>query len=377
MAKVKESIFTIILTNYNNFRFINEALDSIIEQDYQNIELIVTDDSSDYFDSKYIEKYVKKNQKGNIKKLDIIINNENIGTVKTLNKAIKKASGDYILFFASDDKLGSPTIVSKYVSVFKKRHENILTSQWINCDSDLKPISKFVNSIESLKFNHRNIKKQLFRLCQSNIYGSGSTCYRSSLFKKFNYLDEKYKLLEDWPFWIRLLFNNEKIYYCNFDGLFHRTGGISENVNGTSNTIKKFYQEILETFYFEIIPNINQFSTLKQLKIINSYNHSIEVYSKFINVEKYRKLIKKILKKNKKLKLYWYIDKFNPHILRKIKLLFKYNVIVPVTVIIWIALCILLGNLLITNKNIYFLSIIILYFIIYSFVNFIYNLIKH
>ena len=59
----KTKLITIILTNYNNEEYIYKAIDSILEQDYGNIELIITDDCSKKFDKDKINNYIDKNKK--------------------------------------------------------------------------------------------------------------------------------------------------------------------------------------------------------------------------------------------------------------------------------------------------------------------------
>ena len=120
MARKINKLFTIILTNYNNTKYIYTALDSIFCQDYNNIELIITDDGSNDFDKDKIEKYILKNKSKNIKRINFIFNSKNIGTVKTLNKALKKSQGNYIIFFASDDKLANSKVISNFVYQFDK-----------------------------------------------------------------------------------------------------------------------------------------------------------------------------------------------------------------------------------------------------------------
>ena len=58
LAEIKKTQYTVILTNYNGEEYIYNALDSIFIQDYPNIQLIITDDSSTNFDQSSLEKYI-------------------------------------------------------------------------------------------------------------------------------------------------------------------------------------------------------------------------------------------------------------------------------------------------------------------------------
>lgn len=374
MAKIDK--YTVIITNYNNDEYILSAIESILEQNYQNIQLIITDDCSKKFDKKLISNYINKNKKRNIKEIEFIINSKNLGTVKTLNKALKKATGEYILFFAADDKLGDKTVLSKFANEFNRSGKNVITTQWKKCDENLKPLSNILNPYEAKKYNIKNIKYQLYRLCRSNIYGSGATSYKKEVFEKYGYLDEGYKYLEDWPLWIRLLSKNEKIYFSNFTGLLHRSGGISGENNTVTPVKKKFCQELLDNFYKEIIPQLNRFSNSKKIKILKSYQFHINNYSFAVPPEKYNNQLKEILRKNKYLKLLWYINKIVPNLNEKIIILFKYNKIVPITVIIHLLTNFIIVNYWKLTNNRVLLTYLISYFIIYSLVNFTYNIYK-
>lgn len=358
---------SIILTNYNNEEYIYKAIDSILEQDYGNIELIITDDCSKKFDKDKINNYIDKNKKNNIVNVDFIINDKNLGTVKTLNKALKKAKGDYILFFASDDKLANKHVLSNFSKVFKSKKYNIITSNWILCDSNLKPIKKYKSTLYLKIYNFINVKKLFARMCCSNIFGSGATCYRKEVFEKYGYINEEYKLLEDWPFWLSLLKNKERIYYANFDGLLHRTGGISES-SLVTETKKQFFQEMLQTFNLEIIPNLSNFGLLSRFKIIRSYYLHIKYHEKYIDVCKEYETFNNLFD-NKLIKILWMIDKVNPKILEKIKILSRFNKIVPMTFIITLILIIIIINTIIINKYFLIFLITLIYLIIYYFLS--------
>lgn len=359
-----KKLFTIILTNYNNEKYIYEAIDSILEQSYDNIELIITDDCSKNFNKCLIEKYILNNKKNNLK-VKFLVNNHNIGTVKTLNKALKMAQGEYVLFFASDDKLADKNIIYEYAKKLKKN--NIVTSQWIICDNNLKLKKRYVKAFKNLILNFFP-KKRLYNMCLSNQFGSGATAYKLSALKNFNYLDNNYLYLEDWPLWLRMLSNGEKIIFINKMGLYHRSGGISTD-ESNSYFYKKFCNEMILTFKNEVLKIYENFNVLEKYKILRSYKFHLENYKNIVNNEMDWNLYLSKMNERKILMYFYYIDQLTPKILNKINILFKYNKIVPITFIINLMLS-LLFNYFFNEKLIRTLFEFILgYIIIYYFLS--------
>ena len=90
---------SVVIANYNNAKYINDCINSLISQSYKNIEIIFFDDNS------------KDNSVETIKKFDnikVIENNSqtNFGSFNQMNafrKAIEASNGDIIFFLDSDD----------------------------------------------------------------------------------------------------------------------------------------------------------------------------------------------------------------------------------------------------------------------------------
>ena len=218
--------------------------------------------------------------------------------------------------------------------------------------------------MEAGYFNIARVKHQFFRLCKSNIYGAGATSYRTTLFQKYGIFDEKYRLLEDWPFWLRISWNKEKIFYENFEGLYHRGGGISESQK-LSNTKKIFYEEILITYRQEILPRLDSFSNFQKISILKSYNNQIESLNNQLDLKKDYALLKENID-SYHLKLLWRLDKLNPHIFQKIMVLRNWNKQVFLTIVLSILFSFLYVNMNWTNENNIILSMCLLsYLIIY------------
>ncbi len=357
--------FTIVLTNYNAEQYIEQAITSIVNQTYDKIELIITDDASKNFSKNKLEKRIKNIKNSNIVDLKFIINKNNIGTVKTLNKTLKEITGEYVLFFASDDILADKNTIKNYVDLFDNNDNyNIITSNWILCDENLKIEKNFKSKNYLKKFNNKSVKRIFSSLCETNLFGAGSTCYKKKIFEKYSF-DETYKYLEDWPLWLKLTRNGERIYYADFDGLLHRCGGISYNKN-VSEVKKEFFKEVLYLYRNYILKNIDDLDNNSRVKIINSYLYSAKYYSKFFDVQKDYKVITNYINNDKKFKFSMYIYSIRPLFIIKYEELIKLNPSVPITFIINIIVDFLLVNIFkINNKYYLFLLVILLYIIIY------------
>lgn len=89
-------LVSVIMPVYNSAKYLNEAIDSILNQTYENIELIVIDDGSSDNSVDLIKKY-------NSSKIRFFQNEKNIGVSATRNKAIDLSNGKYIALMDSDD----------------------------------------------------------------------------------------------------------------------------------------------------------------------------------------------------------------------------------------------------------------------------------
>ena len=94
-----QPLVSIVACCYNHEKYIEETLDSIISQTYGNIEIIIIDDFSTDQSVKKINMWIEENKC----KCLFIKNTENLGVVKTLNKALKKCNGKYFSLIACDD----------------------------------------------------------------------------------------------------------------------------------------------------------------------------------------------------------------------------------------------------------------------------------
>ena len=118
---VNNSLVSVILPTYNRSEYLGRAIESVLNQNYNNFELIIIDDSSTDKTSEVILKYKDS-------RIRVVKNQENIGFVKSLNKGIKQANGKYIARLDDDDFWTSPDKLEKQVAFLENNPDYVLVS---------------------------------------------------------------------------------------------------------------------------------------------------------------------------------------------------------------------------------------------------------
>lgn len=95
---MNKPLISVALTTYNGEKYLSEQLESIINQDYKNFEIIISDDNSKDKTIEIINDY--KNKYSNI---IVNFNSENLGFKKNFEKAISLCNGEFIAFSDQDD----------------------------------------------------------------------------------------------------------------------------------------------------------------------------------------------------------------------------------------------------------------------------------
>lgn len=89
---------SVIMPNYNSEKFLAQTIESVLNQTYSNLELVIVDDCSTDTSLDIIKAYQEKDER-----VRLYINEENKGCAYTRNVALREAKGDWIAFLDSDD----------------------------------------------------------------------------------------------------------------------------------------------------------------------------------------------------------------------------------------------------------------------------------
>src|SRR5436853_5775843 len=93
-------LVSVLMTAYNREQFIGEAIESVLSSTYKNFELIIVDDCSGDSTVSIAKDYGRKDSR-----IKVYVNEKNLGDYQNRNKAATYASGKYLKYADSDDKL--------------------------------------------------------------------------------------------------------------------------------------------------------------------------------------------------------------------------------------------------------------------------------
>lgn len=167
--KKANDLISIIVACYNGSKYINKCLESIINQTYQNIEIIVVDDGSKDNSKSLINKYAKENNK--IK----YFYKSNGGLSSARNYGITKATGKFITFIDIDDYIDKEYIFKLYNSIIEN-----------NSDISICEIKRIYKDHESINHINSNI-------IDSCMYPAAwNKMYKIELFDNISFPEEKW-----------------------------------------------------------------------------------------------------------------------------------------------------------------------------------------
>jgi glycosyltransferase involved in cell wall biosynthesis len=156
--KYDKPLVSIGMPVYNGERFIRQALDSLLVQDYENFELIISDNASTDRTADICQEYIAKD-----KRIRYYRNEANLGAVKNFNRVFELSSGKYFMF-AGDHDLWHPTFISRCSSILEKEPDVVLAySRTQLIDAKGNPLEIMTDKIDTRGLSAINRYKYVIR----------------------------------------------------------------------------------------------------------------------------------------------------------------------------------------------------------------------
>ena len=211
-----EKKLSIIVPVYNAEKFIQKCVDSIVNQTYQNIELIISDDCSTDNTVELCQYWVEENQERFVR-AQIITSDLNTGVSANGNRGRDACQGEWIKGIAGDDLL-TPNCIADCVE-YVQQHPNIiyLFGKIEAFGANEEKNKYFSEHVFDYSFFNLDIEGQLERLVFEQNCVPASTCFynRQKAIELGIRNDERIPLLEDWPKWIMILGKRVKLEFMD------------------------------------------------------------------------------------------------------------------------------------------------------------------
>lgn len=192
---------TVVIPTYNCLNYLPKAIESVLKQDYENIELIVVNDNSDDGTAEYLERLVSRDTR------IIVITTKGVGVSSARNLGIKKASGEYIAFLDSDDSWHDGKLQAQ-LSMHQLNPE--LGMSFTNYDHLTESNQKLVdcfsywNQFQDCDEQAKILDDPLNIIFSNNLIGTSTVMIKNSVFKKTGLFDTELKYAEDWQLWLKV-----------------------------------------------------------------------------------------------------------------------------------------------------------------------------
>lgn len=253
-------VVSVIVPCYNQAQYLDECLQSILDQTFDNWECIIVNDGSPDNTDEIVKKWLNKDSRFNY------IKKENGGLSSARNTGIEIAKGEWILPLDSDDKIGN-----KYFELAQNEFHKDYSV--IYCQAEFFGAE---NSLWNLKdYSYQKLLTGNMIFC--------SAFYKKDVWKKSGGYDTNLIYgREDWEFWINILDKKSKVLKLNYLGFYYRRKNNSMDVEINKNLDKRIYSEnyiykkhLNKYLIYNQNPIDNYKITFNKLNEMNSNNNKI------------------------------------------------------------------------------------------------------
>ncbi len=153
-----KDLVTVVIPVYNHEKYILPAIESVLSQDYSNVELIVVNDGSTDGTDRVIKDFLSK--KGDVFKY---ISKDNEGVGKTMSLGLKNATGEYFCELCSDDLLTDSSIKKRWDFINKRDDIDVVFGNLVSIDADGTRLAKIERDKESYNSKDHSFKNFMER----------------------------------------------------------------------------------------------------------------------------------------------------------------------------------------------------------------------
>ena len=202
-------LVSVFVVTYNSEPYIIETLESVKNQTYDKIELIVSDDCSTDGTVDLVKQWIENNP-NRFLRTEVVTIDENKGIPANYNRAVNACQGEWLKMLDGDDLLLPTCIEDNIKFIQDNKNAEVVFSDCIKFKTSGEIIGRVFDE-RFIRFFEMDAESQLKELLASNILPSQTCFIKAQILKDYPY-EERYYFLEDAPKWIQLTSNGIKIF---------------------------------------------------------------------------------------------------------------------------------------------------------------------
>ncbi len=189
--------FSVVIPVYNAGKLALNMIDSVLSQNFSDFEIIAVDDCSKDGTDKLLKEYLGKDER-----LNIVFKEENSGPALTRNEGLKRAKGEYVLFFDCDDDIDSNLLATLDDAINKNASDLIIYGHL----EEYYKGNEVINSVRIAKEaivlqNAKDLRKEFLPLERKTMLGyPWNKAYKRSIIAENNISFENVNMIEDFLF---------------------------------------------------------------------------------------------------------------------------------------------------------------------------------
>lgn len=228
----QQPLVSVVIATYNMGQYLPQAIDSILAQQWENLEVVVVDDGSEDDTPQVMERY-QNNGRINY------IRNENQGQPKAKNCGVNAAKGEFIAFCDADD-LWEPNKLTVQMPLFSNPNVGVVYSEVSNIDENNQRYQQ-----PPAYTRYRGIVTE--QLLYKNFVPFGTAIIRRACVEQCGAFDEQFRMGIDWDLWLRYSLHWQFDYTPERTYVYREwSGQMSNNYRGRYDhafrILKKFEQ---------------------------------------------------------------------------------------------------------------------------------------
>lgn len=246
-------LVSVVVITYNSSDMIVETLDSVKEQTYRNIELIVSDDCSPDNTVSVVRNWLKENS-GCFVRTKLVESPINTGVAPNINRGCKEAKGEWLKLLSGDDRLLKNAIEDYVQFVLDNSQCNICFGKFHFWGEDIDYVERSTRFYEKNFYPYiRSEYKVQWKRIQETLFVPGpGLFYKTSLWKKVGGFDERFPFADEYPFTYKVLECGERIYFLDKEVYAYqiRKGSLCREEIGLNRRVFNDQYRFIKTEYF-------------------------------------------------------------------------------------------------------------------------------